>query len=115
MSNPEIPADVAEELYECANGERVGDWMRLAAQSVGSGRWREQFWLVVSRGEGTFGIPYAVGLTEYQDNEYPWAPSWGEKPAEVELTPLVGVQVTSTTYLTEKEYTRHLAKAGDDA
>lgn len=109
-----IPAEVAAELYEATDGMRVGEWTRVADQRVGSGRWTEQHWLVLTRGDGFFGLSFARGLTESQENELPWAPSWGTTPTEVILTPLVAVPVTTTKYLTEKQYERHLAKAATD-
>jgi hypothetical protein len=111
MSSVTISADQAEELYESSDGDRVGDWTRITDQTVGSGRWREQHWLVITDGGGTYGIPFAVGLTENQDHEFPWAPDWGTKPEAIVLTPLVGVQVTSTEYLTEEQYKRRLGGA----
>lgn len=109
-----ILAAVAEYLSECGDGERHEGWMRVTDQRVGKGRWLEQHWLVVTNGEGFYGIPFAVGLTESQEHEYPWAPSWGETPTDLILTPLVSVEITTTKYLTEKQYAKHLGKAGSD-
>lgn len=109
MSDLTIPADVAAELYESEDGERSGDgeWGRLADQLIRAGRWLEHRWLVVTNGGGCFGIAYADGLTEEQEHERPWE---DDDVTEIKLTPLVGVAVTSTTYLTEKQYEKHLAK-----
>lgn len=114
MSRVTIEADVAAELYDSDDGERSsnGQWARLADQLIRTGRWRESRWLVVSNGGGIFGIRYENGLTENQDNVWPWDDC--DDGEELDLTPLVGVPVTSTKYLTEKEYEAHLAKEARD-
>jgi hypothetical protein len=113
MSALTIPADVAAELYELDDNERdsSGAWTRIADQIIDSGRWLERRWLVVSNGEGVFGVRYADGLTEEQEHERPWEDDGVDA---IELTPLVGVPVTTTTYLTGKQYEAHLAKGGSD-
>lgn len=114
MSELTISAEDAAELFELADGERHGEWMRITDQTGDSSRWREHHLLVISNGGGHFGIPFALGLTENQDHELPWEKeAWtGKEPGPITLTPLVGVQVTSTEYLTEQQYKKRLAKGG---
>jgi len=109
MSAIRISDDLAAELHMRDDGSQVGEWRQVGKQLIRTGRWTEHYWLVVTNGEGVFGIEYEDGLTEDQENRYPWEEGSGE---EVELTPLVGVPVTTTKYLTEAQYERHLAKDG---
>ena len=89
-----ISANDAAELYELSDGDRHGEWTRIAVQRRSTGRWRENYWLVVTKSEGFYGIPYAEGLTENQDSDYPWEDS----EAPIAMTPLVPVEVTTTEY-----------------
>jgi len=116
ITGRKIPAEIAAELYELEDGEYTGDekthgeWKRLADQLDRTRRWVEHRLLIVTNGGGTFGIAYAVGLTEAQETEWPWEQDGVD---ELELIPLVGVPVTSTKYLTEKQYGAWLAKGGE--
>jgi hypothetical protein len=95
-----IDAGTAAELFDSDDGERCGEWTRLADQLIDTGRWRDRRWLVVSKGEGCFGIRYEEGL-------YPWD---DRDVDELKLTPLVGVPISQTKYLTEKQYEAWLQK-----
>ena len=101
-----IDPDDAETLFGISDGQAHNGWTRVTDQTISTGRWREHCWLVVSRGEDCYGIPYELGLTEMQDHSMPWQ-EYPKKP--IELIPLVGVPVTTTKYLTEKQYAKHLA------
>lgn len=114
MSALKISASEAEELFESSDGERVGEWTRITDQTGDSGRWHEHHKLVITNGGGIFGIEFSFGLTESQEHELPWEKSmWSsEEPSLIELVPLVPVEITTTEYLTEKQYEKHLAKTG---
>lgn len=91
-----IMACEAAELYEMDNGERHNDFTRVDVQLVRTSRWMEHYWLVVTRGEGFFGVTFALGLTESQENDFPWEDC--DPHAPIELTPLVPVEITRTEY-----------------
>lgn len=94
-----IPAAVAEELYESADGTRVGEWKRVTDYEYDSGRWTEHHYLIVTKGDGFFGVHYELGLTEMQEHHFPWQADWnGNKPETVKLVPMVSEQVTTTVY-----------------
>jgi hypothetical protein len=111
MTTMKISDDLAAELHMRDDGSSVGEWRQVGKQLIRTSRWTEHFWLVVTNGSGLWGVEYEVGLTEDQECRYPWEEGSGE---EIELTPLVGVPVTSTRYLTEREYEKHLAKEARD-
>lgn len=90
-----IDADDAAELYETTDGGSHNGWTRVADQKLKSGRWMENHYLVVTKGDGFFGVPYAVGLTEEQEHELPWEDQ-PDKP--IKMVPLVAEQVTKTVY-----------------
>lgn len=100
------PAD-AEALYEMDNGETEGEWTRVTEQQIGSRRWQTDHYLVVSKGDDFFGVPFSLGLTENQEHDFPWrAGMWAnEEPGPIKLVPLIPVQVTTTTYQKAKAAT----------
>jgi hypothetical protein len=102
MDDVTIPAAVAAYMFEVDDGYRGDGWQRIADHEADSGRWLEHHWLIVKRDgeDGLFGIPYALGLTEMQDHEFPWkADPWtGKEPDPIKLVPLVAEVVSRTVY-----------------
>lgn len=110
-----IPAWIAGDLFNATDGTSRSEldgtfWQRLGDQLVAKGRQYEHRWLVVTNGGGSFGVRYQDGLADGCPTNRPWENCKPDE--ELLLTPLVGVPVTSTTYLTEREYGQHLARAG---
>jgi hypothetical protein len=88
-----------------------GPWTYVAEQDNGSGRWSSHHTLVVKHDEGSYwGLDYEMGLTEYQEHEFPW-----ERVGDDEQLPMVRLfprEVTTTEYLTRQAYLR---KTGGEA
>jgi hypothetical protein len=90
-----IPAELAEELFDIEDGDTTEDlcWTRICEQGHGARRWSERRTVVV-REESTgyfWGFDYEHGLTEEQENMYPWDPYWvGDRSVSraVEIYPL---------------------------
>lgn len=66
-------ADAAE-LYDSEDGEAVGNWRRVAVVEGDDHRWERDMTLVISSmpSRQLYGIDFRVGLTEDQENTYPW-------------------------------------------
>ena len=91
-----IPADVAAYLFESSDGERHEGWTRVTEYDFGAySRWLKPRWLVVTEGDGLFGVEFAYGKTEMQEHEFPWR-DHPDKP--IELIRLVPEVVTTTQY-----------------
>lgn len=86
----------AADLYEDEDGAVAGPWTRVAAQQRSTTRWLGHYYLVVSDTAtgALYGVPYALGLTEYQDHDLPWE----DTDDPLSLIPLVARQVTTTVY-----------------
>lgn len=70
---PSIEADHARDLFEGDDGDTAGPWIRVTDQFIRQGRWHNFHYLVLGNEDGEFwGLLYGVGLTEYQENQYPW-------------------------------------------
>lgn len=97
---PTISAEDAAELFETTDGGTHGEWTRVANQRIGSSRWMEQHYLVVTNGDGFFGVLYELGLTESQENDLPWEKGmWSTaEPGPIALVRLVPHVVTRTEY-----------------
>jgi hypothetical protein len=69
---PNITKQEAEFLFE--GGELVGEWEYVVQQEGDSHRWHTGWTLVlrhIPTGE-LWGLEYETGLTENQENSYPW-------------------------------------------
>ena len=83
----QVDSEVAEELFHVSVGNTVGPWRKEADQDLGSGRWDRHMWLVFSDEDGHYwSVEYSLGLTENQENEFPWTKDmWTQKrPSTVE-------------------------------
>lgn len=68
-----ITAQDAADLYDCDDGATAGPWTRAGTQHIRQSRWHDMYYLVVRDEAGQhWGLVYGDGLTEYQDNEWPW-------------------------------------------
>lgn len=85
----------AADLHEGEDGDNAGPWTRVGEQHIRTARWMEHYYLVVSNEAGeTFGLPYAVGLTEEQEHDLPWE----EIDEPLTLVRLYPHRVTTTVY-----------------
>lgn len=86
MSKLSIPSSTVDELYCSGEGAVVDGFRSVKDMYLDSGRWESHHWMVVEEIETNnfYAIEYSVGLTENQDNSFPWRPSYGDKPATVE-------------------------------
>jgi hypothetical protein len=86
----------AEELYDADNfGETVGPWAYVGKQHIRQSRWHDWYWLIVRDEDGNcWGLQYGDGLTEEQENEWPWQ----EDDGDLKLVALYPHQVTKTEY-----------------
>lgn len=100
MTEKTLPPSIAAELYESEDGERdaSGAWARIAKQHIRTGRWFEQYYLVVSEEPDVFwGVDFNEGLTEEQENDLPWQMGMDAVP----LVRLYPREVISTEYRTK--------------
>jgi hypothetical protein len=89
-----IDSDTLAELFEYDDGEKSGDWARVAVQHIDTARWYEHYYLVITDEPDVFwGAHYSEGLTENQDNDYPW-----EDRDSVSLVRLYPHEVTRMEY-----------------
>lgn len=101
MSEPAAPtitpADAAA-LHEGEDGATAGPWTRVGEYHYDTGRWTERWWLVIADADGAlWGARYEIGLTEDQENTYPW---YGDDAHPARLTRLYPHTVTQTVYRT---------------
>lgn len=103
-----ITAAQAEELYsdgEGQHGDTVDDWTLVGESHdhpTRQSRWHQRYWLIVRDADGaTWGLGFGIGLTEYQENDFPWE-GWAGKPGtrELELTRLYPHTITRVEYRT---------------
>ncbi len=105
-----ITAGEAEELYADGEGEHgdvVGDWTLVGGSldhKHRESRWHQRYWLIVRDAAGElYGLDFGMGLTESQENDFPW-PSYVDRsiPAdrELKLTRLYRHEVTRVEYWT---------------
>lgn len=99
-----ITADQADEILDasyCKPGEQVDNFTYVATIEGDQRRWAQGITIVVSDPDGAFwGLDYDRGLTENQDSEYPWRPSYGSR-TDVELTRLYPHTITRVVYRTQ--------------
>jgi len=78
----------------------AGDWAFEAKSHIRRSRWVDHYWLVLRHSDGTtWGIKYSDGLTEYQENDYPWDSHYEGSPDDLlELVRLYPYEVTTTEY-----------------
>jgi hypothetical protein len=110
----EIPAGTLAELYGklCGDDGRTLDqesdevdgYRTVASSDDGESRWTHDYSLIVRRvADGQlFACDYLVGLTEYQECQYPWGPAiagrWdSEARAYVDLKPITCYPVVAET------------------
>ena len=97
-----ITADQADEILDAADcdpGETAGDFTYITILESSQRRWMQGITIVVSDPDGNFwGLDYDRGLTEEQDNEYPWRGYGG--PRDVDMRRLYAHQVVTTVYKT---------------
>jgi hypothetical protein len=107
-----IKAADAAELYsdmEGRPGDTSGPWTLVIntedAPHSRTSRWHEKYWLVVHNAEGdAYGLEYGIGLTENQEDYFPW--EGVSDDLELPLTRLYAHTVTTVVYRREP------AKAG---
>lgn len=102
-----IRAAAAEELYadgEGTDGDTIDGWTLVGGaqdHKERQSRWHQQYWLVVENAEGeTWGVGYGIGLTENQENDFPWEAYTGDE-ATLPLTRLHRHVTTSVKYSTK--------------
>jgi len=107
-----IRAAAAEELYcdgEGADGDTIDGWTLVGdaqEHDERQSRWHQRYWLVVRDHEGaTWGLSYGLGLTEYQENDFPWdSYSASATPdTELPLTRLYPHTITRVEYRTKPQ------------
>jgi hypothetical protein len=74
-----IDADLVEILFVLPPGESHLDWVKVSDVHLSDSRWESWHWLVVEDPQGDFwAVSYGMGLTENQDNTFPWkGGGWG--------------------------------------
>jgi hypothetical protein len=79
-----INADLVEILFESNPGDEHLDWSKLDDVHISNGRWESWNWLILEDPQGLlWAVPYGLGLTENQDNTYPWkGDGWCPTPPE---------------------------------
>jgi hypothetical protein len=105
-----IRAAAAEELYadgEGQDGDTIDGWTLVGGAQDHKGRqsrWHQRYWLIVRDHEDAcWGLGYGIGLTEMQENDFPWDPGYGAADPNkmLPLTRLYPHSVTTTVYKTE--------------
>lgn len=96
----DIPSRVPAELIYADAGDEEGGFALVTIIDVGSRRWESDHTLVLRRlsDDTLWGIDYSQGLTENQDNTYPWAPDYRDPPETVVATRLYPHEVTVISY-----------------
>lgn len=97
-----IDAMTAQELHGHELGHQIGDidgfWEYVADQDEGDSRWHHNYLMVIrDPGGDLWGLDYRIGLTEDQENEYPWEGHEERLP----LTRLYPHEVKTVVYKTE--------------
>ena len=97
-----ISTDLVEDLFNNdADGFTIPGyaWTRVTSVEGDDHRWEREHTLVLKHDDGTFwGIDYRTGLTEMQENSYPWRPSYGDRPETLELRRMEPETVTTVRY-----------------
>lgn len=93
----EVPSVVAAALLY---GGETGGWAWEANEEGDDRRWSRTNTLVIRRlsDDTLWGINYEEGLTENQENEYPWKPYSGTRPETVTAVRVYAYKVTVTEY-----------------
>lgn len=100
-----ISAYDAEMLAHTSPDMSSGPWTYVAEQEEGSSWWSSHHTLVVRHEDGSYwGLHYEMGLTEYQEHEYPW--EGVDEDEQVPLTRLFPREFTTVEYLTKQAYQR---------
>lgn len=89
--------------------EEVAGWKRSGGNEcdsscyVRTSRWHDIYWLVLEDASGDlWGVTWESGLTEYQDDIYPWDMLLPD--AELKLTPLEQCEVTKIVYRRKEDH-----------
>lgn len=97
-----IDSMTAQSLHDHKPGYSLGDldgfWEYIADQDEGDSRWHHNHLMVIRDPDGQhWGLRYRIGLTEEQENEYPWDGS----NERLELLRLYRHEVRKVEYRTE--------------
>jgi hypothetical protein len=107
-----IRAAAAEELYadgEGEDGDTIDGWTLVGAaqgHKERQSRWHQRYWLVVRDHEDAhWGVSYGLGLTEYQEHDFPWSSysATATPDTMLPLTRLYPHTVTSVRYRTKPQ------------
>lgn len=99
-----IPAEVAEILCYSNDGREHEGWRKMYDQERGSGRWNAHHWLVlqeIATGD-QYAVEYSLGLTENQENDFPWKPDYQERPEFVDAFQVWPTTIITVEYVKEK-------------
>lgn len=107
-----IHAAAAEELYadgEGEDGDTVDGWTLVGGaqdHKERQSRWHQRYWLIVRDHEDAcWGLSYGLGLTEMQEDDFPWDPGYGTPDPDkaLPLTRLYPHTITRVAYRTRPE------------
>lgn len=84
----DIPSDVVEELYDDHEAGLVEGFFYENDQIGDNGRWQTHHTMILRRAadDTLWGVSYSLGLTEMQDNTYPWRGEYSDPPETVVAT-----------------------------
>jgi hypothetical protein len=95
----QIKSSIAEDLFDSDDGDVVDGWTRVTDQEGDDGRWYRYHTLVVQDPTGRYwGIDYSMGLTENQDNDFPWKPDYQPPPEFIDIVEMYGLEITTTVW-----------------
>lgn len=80
-------AEISKDSYYLMDEGDYDGFEVIAIVDNGSGRWSTHMSTIIELPSGRlFSIDWESGLTEYQENEYPWDSTgrWYQEPVEVE-------------------------------
>lgn len=82
MAEKGIPPETAEHLYENVREdnfeEKVDGWRAVAFEEGDNRRWSQHCDVILTEDDETFwAFGVELGLTENQDNTFPWNNGWG--------------------------------------
>lgn len=80
-------SEISKDSYYLMDEGDYDGFKVIAIEDNGSGRWSTHMSTIIELPSGRlYSIDWESGLTEYQENEYPWNSSgrWHHEPIEVE-------------------------------
>jgi arylamine N-acetyltransferase len=96
-----MPSEVAESMFWASVGETADGWTKVGEQEGDDGRWTRTISVVVLDPEhNLWAFDYQQGLTENQDNDYPWMRWYSEDPDEIEVYAVRPHVITVTEWVT---------------